>query len=161
MELQAERIDIDWTTATMSAVGAPDSSDTTGAKERGSPIMKDGGEEYHGRELGYNFRTKKGRINIADTRIDQGYYHGEKIKKEEKEKFDKLRDHLLRLDDEVTCKTCGKKFEIPSLHSMMRSSVPASRLANSSRWWARTAIRRRRPGSCPASRAARSPGRWS
>lgn len=34
-------------------------------------------------------------------------------------KFDKLRDHLLRLDDEVTCKTCGKKFEIPSLHSMM------------------------------------------
>ena len=34
-------------------------------------------------------------------------------------KFDKLRDHLLRLDDEVTCKTCGKKFEIPSLHSLM------------------------------------------
>ena len=34
-------------------------------------------------------------------------------------KFDKLRDHLLRLDDEVTCKSCGKKFEIPSLHSLM------------------------------------------
>ncbi|MGH9385015.1 MAG: hypothetical protein ACRD2N_12080 [Vicinamibacterales bacterium] len=33
-------------------------------------------------------------------------------------KFAKLRDHLLRLDDEVTCKTCGKKFEIPSLHSL-------------------------------------------
>ena len=33
--------------------------------------------------------------------------------------FAKLRDHLLRLDDEVTCKTCGKKFEIPSLHSLM------------------------------------------
>ena len=28
-------------------------------------------------------------------------------------KFAKLRDYLLRLDDEVTCKTCGKKFEIP------------------------------------------------
>ena len=27
-------------------------------------------------------------------------------------KFAKLRDYLLRLDDEVTCKTCGKKFEI-------------------------------------------------
>src|SRR5687768_8396758 len=38
---------------------------------------------------------------------------------EDRAKFDKLRDHLLRLDDEVTCKTCGKKFEIPSLHSMM------------------------------------------
>jgi hypothetical protein len=33
-------------------------------------------------------------------------------------KFAKLRDHLLRLDDEVTCKTCGKRFEIPSLHSL-------------------------------------------
>ena len=34
-------------------------------------------------------------------------------------KYAKLRDHLLRLDDEVTCKTCSKKFEIPSLHSLL------------------------------------------
>jgi hypothetical protein len=34
-------------------------------------------------------------------------------------KFSKLRDYLLRLDEEVTCKTCGKKFEIPSQHSLM------------------------------------------
>lgn len=34
-------------------------------------------------------------------------------------KFAKVRDHLLRLDDEVTCKTCGKKFEIPSQHSLV------------------------------------------
>ena len=34
-------------------------------------------------------------------------------------KFAKVRDYLLRLDDEVTCKTCGKKFEIPSQHSLM------------------------------------------
>jgi hypothetical protein len=38
---------------------------------------------------------------------------------EDRAKFDKLRDHLLRLDDEVTCKSCGKKFEVPSHHSMM------------------------------------------
>ena len=25
-------------------------------------------------------------------------------------KYAKLRDYLLRLDDEVTCRTCGKKF---------------------------------------------------
>lgn len=37
----------------------------------------------------------------------------------DKAKFAKLRDYLLRLDDEVTCKTCGKKFEIPSQHSLM------------------------------------------
>jgi hypothetical protein len=34
-------------------------------------------------------------------------------------KFDKLRDYLLRLDEEVTCKRCGKKFEIPSQHGLM------------------------------------------
>jgi hypothetical protein len=34
-------------------------------------------------------------------------------------KFAKLRDYLLRLDDEVACKTCGKKFEIPSQHSLL------------------------------------------
>jgi hypothetical protein len=34
-------------------------------------------------------------------------------------KFAKLRDHILRLDDEVTCKVCGKKFEIPSHQSLM------------------------------------------
>ncbi|HYT73648.1 MAG TPA: hypothetical protein VEL79_02765 [Vicinamibacterales bacterium] len=34
-------------------------------------------------------------------------------------KFAKLRDYLLRLDDAVVCKTCGKKFEIPSLQSLV------------------------------------------
>ena len=34
-------------------------------------------------------------------------------------KFAKLRDYMLRLDDAVTCGTCGKKFEIPSQHSLV------------------------------------------
>jgi transcription elongation factor Elf1 len=34
-------------------------------------------------------------------------------------KFAKMRDYLLRLDDEVVCKSCGRKFEIPSQHSLM------------------------------------------
>ena len=38
---------------------------------------------------------------------------------EDRAKYDKLRDHLLRLDDEVTCKTCGKKFDIPSQQSLL------------------------------------------
>ena len=37
----------------------------------------------------------------------------------DRQKFSKVRDHLLRLDDEVTCKTCGRKFEIPSQHSLV------------------------------------------
>ncbi len=38
---------------------------------------------------------------------------------EDRAKFAKMRDYLLRLDDDVTCKVCGKKFEIPSHHSLM------------------------------------------
>jgi DNA-directed RNA polymerase subunit RPC12/RpoP len=34
-------------------------------------------------------------------------------------KFAKLRDYLLRVDDEVTCTTCGRRFEIPSQHSLV------------------------------------------
>jgi hypothetical protein len=38
---------------------------------------------------------------------------------EDRAKFAKLRDYLLRVEDEVTCKTCGKKFEIPSQQSLL------------------------------------------
>ena len=38
---------------------------------------------------------------------------------QDRAKFSKVRDHLLRLDDEVVCKACGRKFEIPSQHSLV------------------------------------------
>ena len=38
---------------------------------------------------------------------------------EDRAKFAKLRDYLLRVDDEVKCTACGKKFEIPSQHSLL------------------------------------------
>ena len=42
--------------------------------------------------------------------------------------FAKLRDYMIRVDDAVTCKTCGKKFDIPSQHSMVfiEKGAPAS-----------------------------------
>ena len=42
--------------------------------------------------------------------------------------YAKLRDYLIRMDDDVTCKTCGKRFEIPSHQSMVfvdESGAPA------------------------------------
>ena len=51
-------------------------------------------------------RAKKDRLPAGADEVDRA-------------KFAKLRDYLLRLDDEVVCKTCGKKFEIPSQHSLM------------------------------------------
>ena len=38
---------------------------------------------------------------------------------QDRAKFSKLRDHLLRVEDEVTCKSCGKRFEIPSQQSLV------------------------------------------
>ena len=38
---------------------------------------------------------------------------------DDRAKFAKLRDYMLRLDDDVTCKTCGKRFDIPSQHSLV------------------------------------------
>lgn len=81
MQLQSERIHINWDTAILAAEGVPDTSDTSGQKFKGTPLMKDGGEDYRGARLSYNFRSKRGKIELGDTQIDEGYYHGEDIKK--------------------------------------------------------------------------------
>ena len=33
--------------------------------------------------------------------------------------FAKVKDHLIRAEDEVICKTCGKRFELPSHQSIV------------------------------------------
>src|SRR5437763_13247644 len=51
-------------------------------------------------------RTKKPRLPPGADARDRALYA-------------KLRDYLIRMDDDVTCKTCGKRFEIPSHQSMV------------------------------------------
>ena len=83
--LKAERTTVNWDTSILTAHGVVDSTDSTGAKKIGAPVLRDGGEEYNGSTVSYNFRTKKGKIKVADTEMDKGYYHGEEIKKTEPE----------------------------------------------------------------------------
>ena len=33
--------------------------------------------------------------------------------------FGKSKDHLIRIDDDLVCKTCGKRFEIPSHRALI------------------------------------------
>jgi len=33
--------------------------------------------------------------------------------------FGKVKDHLIRVDDDLVCKTCGKRFEIPSQRALV------------------------------------------
>ncbi len=81
--LDAEKIDINWNNSMLHARGVPDSADTSGTGFRGRPEMIDGAETYDGTDITYNFKTKKGKINLGETEIDKGYYHGERIKKVE------------------------------------------------------------------------------
>lgn len=83
--LKAERTSVNWNTMTLSSVGIPDTSDKKGKKKIGSPVMKDGGETYNGSQISYNFQTKKGKINVGETQMDNGFYQGEEIKKDEPE----------------------------------------------------------------------------
>jgi hypothetical protein len=85
MELKSERINVNWQDATMNATGVVDTADTTGKKYVGTPVMVDGGEEFRGSELLYNFKTQRGRITLAETKADEGYYYGDKVKKIEKD----------------------------------------------------------------------------
>src|SRR6186713_34610 len=51
-------------------------------------------------------RTKKDRPPSGADEVDRA-------------KFAKLRDYILRLDEDVVCKSCNRKFEIPSQQSMV------------------------------------------
>src|ERR1043165_6147133 len=60
-------------------------------------------------------RTKKDRLPPGADERDRALYA-------------KLRDYMIRVDDAVTCKTCGKKFDVPSQHSLVflqKSDRPA------------------------------------
>ena len=52
-------------------------------------------------------------VNVRKDRLPSG------ADERDRALFAKLRDYMIRVDDSVTCKTCGKKFDIPSQHSMV------------------------------------------
>ncbi|MEX2191674.1 MAG: putative LPS assembly protein LptD [Bacteroidota bacterium] len=77
IQLEADRIAVNWDTATLTAGGV---EDTLGVFS-GLPILNDAGEKYDGFKIGYNFRTKKGKIDRGETELEGGYYRGHDIKK--------------------------------------------------------------------------------
>lgn len=78
--LSAERIDIDWNTNTLAAIGVEDSIGNI----VGSPIFKNGIETYETNNMQYNFKTKKAVISGLVTQQGEGIIHGDKVFKNEK-----------------------------------------------------------------------------
>ena len=83
LALKAQKIDINWTTSLLNAGGTIDTADTSGKKLKGIPELIDGSEVYHGETITYNFKSKKGKIDLGKTEIEKGLYYGQEIKKVE------------------------------------------------------------------------------
>lgn len=79
MTLKAENININWDNATLVASGVQDTIKADSVI--GKPFIRDAGEEYRGDTVAYQFRTRKGRITLGRTDIEEGFYTGEQIKK--------------------------------------------------------------------------------
>lgn len=93
IELKADYIVLDLANKEVYAEGLPDS---TGMKV-GTPIFKDGDEEFESSTLRYNFETQKGFIVDVKTKEGDGYVHSEMTKKISPDEF------ILRRGKYTTC----------------------------------------------------------
>lgn len=77
IELKADYIALDLTNKEIYAEGLPDSTGTM----VGTPVFKDGEEEFESKTLRYNFETQKGIITDVKTTQGDGIVHSERTKK--------------------------------------------------------------------------------
>jgi LptD protein len=81
-DLKSANIYVDFNTNNIEAVGVP--SDSIPNKLRDTPVLNEGGEEYTGQRMTYNFKTARGFIASAGTKSEGAIYTGAKIKKVDK-----------------------------------------------------------------------------
>lgn len=79
--LKAAYIEIDFDQSIVTAHGLPD----TNGNVYGHPLFIDGGQEFQAEHMRYNFETQKGKIRKVVTQQDDGYIHGDHIKKYNKD----------------------------------------------------------------------------
>lgn len=90
LSLTSERFDVNWNTNNLEAYGVLDSvkaktTDSLKGRYSGTPVMNEGGEQYKGWKIAYNFKSQKGRVTLGATEEDKSYYYGEQIKKIDRE----------------------------------------------------------------------------
>lgn len=79
IQLNADLIDFDWNTFTLTSQGSIDSS----GELHGNPVFADDGKEYKAKKMRYNFKTKKGIVFEVLTKEGEAYIHSEVVKKNE------------------------------------------------------------------------------
>jgi lipopolysaccharide assembly outer membrane protein LptD (OstA) len=131
MQLRAARITFDWDKSELFAEGVPKDTVIDGGASSlkvlknfytGLPVMRDGPEEYEGYTIAYNFATRRGRMTMTDTEIEQGFYYGRTAKK--------MENDVLYLADGVytTCDADHPHFHFysPRMRIVPGSSVAAA-----------------------------------
>lgn len=88
MTLEAARITVDWTGQLLTANSVIDTLWADSALTIidtivtiGKPHFVQGQEEFTGEEIGYNLKTRKGRVRGGRTTYEQGFYYGEQFKR--------------------------------------------------------------------------------
>ncbi|MFP4368933.1 MAG: putative LPS assembly protein LptD [Candidatus Kapaibacterium sp.] len=76
-KLEAEVIELYFDESILRAGGVQD----TAGRLVGFPRFTEAGEEFVGEKIRFNFRSKKGVINLGETQMSEGYYFGQKIKR--------------------------------------------------------------------------------
>ena len=84
-DLKSAKIFVDFNTNNIEAVGV--TSDSIPQKMIGTPVLNEGGEEYTGERMKYNFKTLRGFIASAGTKTGGAIYTGAKIKKVDKNDY--------------------------------------------------------------------------
>ncbi len=84
-DLKSAKIFVDFNTNNIEAAGVL--SDSLPNKMKGTPILNEGGEEYTGKSMIYNFKTLRGFISSAGTKSGGAIYTGAKIKKIDKNDY--------------------------------------------------------------------------
>ncbi len=77
IELKADYIELDLNTKEIFAEGVADSTGT----KIGTPVFRDGSEEFESQTIRYNFETKKGIITDVKTKQGDGFIHSDRTKK--------------------------------------------------------------------------------
>ena len=83
IEMKAEYIDINWDTKIVYASGVKDST----GRLAGNPEFSESGNAFKAETMKYNFETKKGKITQVITHQDEGYIHGEVVKKDSSDTY--------------------------------------------------------------------------
>lgn len=79
IELTAGYIRIHVDSQTLLAKASKDSDSTVSADNPENPILIQGSEKIYGQRIGYNMKTKRGKVFQGQSKMEDGFYHGREI----------------------------------------------------------------------------------